>query len=434
MTLQTIISGFMGKGREQPGREIKHMAILPVEPEQGATVLGAARLQGGLTPLYDHSMSPVLGVGACRTGKSAGFVVPSLLSWRGSAVVHDARSELRESTSPWRTSQAGNRVIQFDPCTTSAGDKFNPVDAIRVGTDHALDDAQHLARCLIPDTSAAENPMWFAWARNELYRYLLAEACRGGSLAKVVEAVHQTDLDCPVFDVTGVRDEHPEIYAAIVDAGINPYLDNAKAHQAVLKMICDALVEFTTPEATVNTASSTFDLDDLADAIQPTTLYLVTRPQDLRRTESIRRVVLAQIVRRLAEKNEHRHKVLMMLDDFCAFGELSFMPDAVAFLRTHGVKCCITIQSPAQLEAVYGHEGALTFYRSSTVLAFAAATPACAMPLYEATNGKITVDQLMALEPGRQALLFTPLDGELSKVAVPMYFDTAPFQMRAKRG
>ena len=40
----------------------------------------------------------------------------------------------------------------------------------------------------------------------------------------------------------------------------------------------------------------------------------------------------------------------------------------------------------------------------------------------------------MTFEPGRQALLFTPLDGELSKVAVPMYFDTAPFQMRAKRG
>lgn len=434
MTLQTIISGFMGKGREQQGITIKHMGILPVEPEQGATVVGAARLQSGLTPLYDHSLSPVLAVGACRTGKSAGFVVPSLLSWRGSAVVHDARSELCEHTSPWRSTQAGNRIIQFDPCSTSDGDKFNPINAIRIGTDHALDDAQHLARCLIPDSSAVDNPMWVTWARNELYRYLLAEACRGGSLAKVVEAVHRTDLDCPIFDVTGVRDEHPRIYAAIANAGINAYLDNAKAHQAVLKMICDALCEFTAPEATVNTASSTFELDDLADAIHPTTLYLVTRPQDLARTESIRRVILAQVLRRLAEKNEHRHKVLLMLDDFCTLGRLPIMPDAVGFLRKHGIKCCITIQTPAQLEAVYGHEGALTFYRNSTVLAFTAATPACAMPLYEATNGTVTVDQLMGLEPGRQALLFTPLDGEVSKVAVPMYFDTAPFQMRAKRG
>lgn len=432
MKLQTIISGIVKRGLGSAASSINHIGFGITEPEGGACVIGSVKERRGVTPLFDYSHSPLLAVGPCRSGKSAGFVVPTLLSWRGSAVVHDVRSELHDQTAPWRATHAANRVIHFDGCSDSTRDKYNPVDAIRIGTKHALEDAKHLARCLIADAPGA-GEMWVGWARNELYRRLLAEACRGGSLAKVVEAIRKIDLDCPIFDATGVRDEHPEIYAAIIETGLNPYFNNPKAHSAVLGMICEALSTFVIPELAANTSSSTFTLDDVADAQCPATLYLVTTPHDLARTEVIRRVVLAQIVRRLTEGVDHKHKVLLMLDDLIAFGELAFLPDAVSYMRKYGVKCCLTVPSLHQLHSIYGPEKANVLCRNSNILAFKPTTVDNAMPLYEATDGEMTKERLMGLEQ-REALLFTSLDGEMSQVAVPMYFDTEPFRSRAKRG
>jgi type IV secretion system protein VirD4 len=48
-----------------------------------------------------------------RSGKGVGLVVPSLLVWPGSAIVHDIKGENGTLTAGWRA-RVG-RVLLFDP-------------------------------------------------------------------------------------------------------------------------------------------------------------------------------------------------------------------------------------------------------------------------------------------------------------------------------
>src|SRR4029079_10084228 len=81
-----------------------------------------------------------------RSGKGVGLVIPNLLNWAGSAIVHDIKAENWSKTSGWRQ-QAGSLCIRFDPTYHHEGEgarscaRYNPLLEIR---DHPNDvrDAQ----------------------------------------------------------------------------------------------------------------------------------------------------------------------------------------------------------------------------------------------------------------------------------------------------
>jgi type IV secretion system protein VirD4 len=80
---------------------------------------------------------------------------------------------------------------------------------------------------------------------------------------------------------------------------------------------------------------------DLAEDRRPTTLYPVVPPSDISPTKPLIRLVLNQIGRRLTEElhpKNRRHRVLLMLDEFPAFGRLDFFESALAFMAGMGWK------------------------------------------------------------------------------------------------
>jgi type IV secretion system protein VirD4 len=62
--------------------------------------------------------------------KGVGLVVPSLLTWPGSAIVHDIKGENWTLTAGYRARQG--RVLLFDP-TNSASSAYNPLLEVRRG-------------------------------------------------------------------------------------------------------------------------------------------------------------------------------------------------------------------------------------------------------------------------------------------------------------
>ena len=67
---------------------------------------------------------------------------------------------------------------------------------------------------------------------------------------------------------------------------------------------------------------------DLVEDSRPATLYFVVPPSDISRTKPLVRLLLNQIGRRLTEElnaKSHRHRVLLMLDEFPALGRLDFL-------------------------------------------------------------------------------------------------------------
>ena len=87
-----------------------------------------------------------------RSGKGVGLVVPTLLTWPASAVVHDIKGENFALTAGWRA--RFGRVVRFDP-TDAASDAYNPLLEVRRG-DLEVRDVQNIADILVDPEGALE--------------------------------------------------------------------------------------------------------------------------------------------------------------------------------------------------------------------------------------------------------------------------------------
>jgi type IV secretion system protein VirD4 len=65
-----------------------------------------------------------------RSGKGVGLVVPTLLTWPGSVIVHDIKGENWSLTAGWRA--RFGRVLLFDP-TNASSSAYNPLLEVRRG-------------------------------------------------------------------------------------------------------------------------------------------------------------------------------------------------------------------------------------------------------------------------------------------------------------
>jgi P-type conjugative transfer protein TrbG len=87
----------------------------------------------------------VMAFAPTRSGKGVGLVVPTLLSWTGSAVIHDIKGENWQLTSGWRA--RFSHVLLFNP-TDAHSAKYNPLLEVRRGT-HEVRDVQNIADILV---------------------------------------------------------------------------------------------------------------------------------------------------------------------------------------------------------------------------------------------------------------------------------------------
>jgi type IV secretion system protein VirD4 len=86
-----------------------------------------------------------------------GLVVPSLLTWPGSAIVHDIKGENWTLTAGFRAQHG--RVLLFDP-TNSASAAYNPLLEVRRG-EWEVRDVQNVADVLVdPEGSLERRNHW----------------------------------------------------------------------------------------------------------------------------------------------------------------------------------------------------------------------------------------------------------------------------------
>lgn len=87
----------------------------------------------------------VMAFAPTRSGKGVGLVVPTLLGWTGSAVVHDIKGENWELTAGWRS--RFSHCLLFNP-TDSRSARYNPLLEVRRGVDEVRD-VQNIADILV---------------------------------------------------------------------------------------------------------------------------------------------------------------------------------------------------------------------------------------------------------------------------------------------
>jgi type IV secretion system protein VirD4 len=294
-----------------------------------------------------------------RSGKGVGLVVPSLLTWPGSAIVHDIKGENWQLTAGFRARHG--RVLLFDPTNPDSA-AYNPLLEVRRG-EWEVRDVQNIADILVdPEGSLEKRNHWektsHALLVGAILHVLYAEEDKtlAGVAAFLSDPKRKIEATLDGMMATahlGPKGPHPVVASAAREL-LNKS-DNERS--GVLSTAMSFLGLYRDPVVAKVTRRCDWRISDIVAARQPTTLYLVVPPSDINRTKPLIRLLLNQIGRRLTEDLQAkagRHRLLLMLDEFPALGRLDFFESALAFMAGYGIKSFLIAQSLNQIEKAYG--------------------------------------------------------------------------------
>ncbi|WP_278377374.1 conjugal transfer protein TraG [Sphingobium yanoikuyae] len=307
----------------------------------------------------------VLAFAPTRSGKGVGLVVPTLLSWTGSAIIHDIKGENWSITAGWRS--RFSHCLLLNP-TDLRSARYNPLLEVRRG-DNEVRDVQNIADILVDPEGALETRNHWEKTSHSLLvgailHILYAEEEK--TLARVasflsnpkrsfVATLRHMMATNHLGDETVIR-THP-----VVASAARELLNKSENERSgVLSTAMSLLGLYRDPVVAAITSRCDWRISDLVEGKQPCSLYLVIPPSDISRTKPLIRLILNQIGRRLTERldqsptQHNRHNLLMMLDEFPALGRLDFFETSLAFMAGYKIRAFLIAQSLNQIEKAYG--------------------------------------------------------------------------------
>jgi len=296
-----------------------------------------------------------------RSGKGVGLVIPTLLSWTGSAVIHDIKGENWNLTAGWRA-RFGHCLL-FNP-TDAKSAAYNPLLEVRRGM-HEVRDVQNIADILVdPEGALERRNHWEKTSHALLVGAILhvLYASEDKTLRGVANFL--SDPAC-AFEVTLHRmmtTKHlgDEVHPVVASAAREVLNKSDNERSGVLSTAMSFLGLYRDPTVAEVTSRCDWRIADLISAGHPVSLYLVVPPSDISRTKPLIRLILNQIGRRLTESLDgsdgiaRKHKLLLMLDEFPALGRLDFFESALAFMAGYGLRAFLIAQSLNQIDKAYG--------------------------------------------------------------------------------
>jgi type IV secretion system protein VirD4 len=338
--------------------------------EGGGIFLGRFRHRGRDLLLSDTSQHHTLFVMPSGAGKSAGHIIPSLLTRTDSAFVLDPKGELYDATAGWRSRQ-GHRCLRLAPLEDPAlADRWNPLLEIERGPgdvgvigllaealisssgvedSHWDEAARALFRCFCLHTLYTDNPPTLQRVR------ALAHTTTGLKevFERILAARHDPDFTHGWIDPESgwTTPTHPE--AALLAAGFLNTPDREMG--SIASTLRRALALWGDPRIVASTSASDFDLQ-IFNGAEPVTLYCVIPYSDLHRLAPWTRLLLASLVRRITHfrNAENAPPLDLYLDEFASLGRVKIIHQILSFLRGYGVRAHLVIQSYDDLERLYG--------------------------------------------------------------------------------
>ena len=298
-----------------------------------------------------------------RSGKGVGLVIPTLLTWPGSVIVHDIKGENFGLTAGWRA--RFGRVLRFDP-TDAGSDAYNPLLEVR-GGPWEVRDVQNIADILVdPEGALEKRNHWektsHALLVGAILHVLYAEADK--TLAGVAAFLSdpRRPIESTLQAMMATRHLGDTPHPVVASAARELLNKSENERSGVLSTAMSFLGLYRDPVVAAVTSRCDWRISDLVEAGHPVSLYLVVPPSDISRTKPLVRLILNQVGRRLTEELEskrRRHRLLLMLDEFPALGRLDFFESALAFMAGYGMRSFLIAQSLNQIEKAYGQNNAI---------------------------------------------------------------------------
>ncbi|MCB2081631.1 MAG: type IV secretory system conjugative DNA transfer family protein [Rickettsiales bacterium] len=346
-----------------------------------------------IAPGFQH----VLLFAPTGSGKGVGFVIPNLLFWKESVIIHDIKLENYELTSGYRKNEMDQKVFLWNPASPDGiSHCYNPLDWVSTSMGQQVDDVQKIANLLLP-----EQEFWQNEARSlfvGVVLYLIAVPEKITSLGEVVRTLRSDDVVynlAVVLDTLG-RDIHPVAYMNIA-----AFLQKAdKERSGVISTLNSSLELWANPLIDATTAKSDFDFNQFKK--EATTVYVGLTPDNIDRLKPLMQIFYqqaSQIMTKHMPRPDEKIGVLFMMDEFPTLGEMIQFKQGIAYFRGYKVRLFLIIQDTEQLKDIYEEAGMNSFLANSTYrITFAANNTQTAQLISELIGNK-TVKQVSRNSP-----------------------------------
>ncbi|HEX3552316.1 MAG TPA: type IV secretory system conjugative DNA transfer family protein [Thermoanaerobaculia bacterium] len=382
VSLRLKLPDLHGSARWANPAEVKSSGLLfkPSRPETLAGAegvylgtfgrVGSDRNSGATSVFVNTADRHTFVLAPNRAGKGVGMVIPTLLSWTGSAVVHDMKGENFHLTAGWRQKELGHKVYLFDPTDPDHSACINPLEEIRLG-DSEMGDIGNLVQVAVdPQGKGAQEDLshWQKGAAQLITALVLhtlyAEEVKTlATCARLLSATNTRDLLARIHKAAHTPEgPHPIVQDL---AGFFLALDPEELSGYVSTAV-NCLMVFRDPMISRVTSRSDFHWRDLLEDSIPTSIYLAIPAGDQARIRPLTRMLVNQLCYRLVQKmnftKDRHHPVLLLLDEFRSLGRLPALEESLAFFAGYGVRACIVCQDLEQLHKLYGEREEVTVH------------------------------------------------------------------------
>jgi type IV secretion system protein VirD4 len=317
-----------------------------------------------------------------RSWKGVSVVIPNLLNFKGSVLVLDIKVENWTITSGYRS--LFGEVHLFDPFSADGRtSRWNPLTYVSDNPFLRIDDVQRIATMLCQEVPGSD-PFWVKSARSlfvgiALYLFERREYERAHNqdptytdkMIEVPVTIGEILRQGMASDEEGFSKHWKRIIDgwAAIGKPLSPQCTSlimdvvdlaTQTASSVRKTFTSQLDLWLNPLLDMATSASDFDLRDLRK--KKMSIYLGVKPRDFERLQVVMNLFFQQAIgEQTAELPEHnpalKHQLLLVLDEFTAIGRIPILLNSIAFVPGYNVRTLMVIQTPSQLDEVYGQNG-----------------------------------------------------------------------------
>lgn len=333
--------------------------ILGYAPDQQSGNLGFRGRSGAVRtgePLAYQGDGHLVTVAPTGRGKGVSVIIPTLLTYRGPAIVFDPKGENYLVTAR-RRRELGQQVVRLDPFGVIQGDSdcLNPLDIFQLPNSDLETDAQMLAEHLSTSASSTKEPFWDLSGRAligsviaHVAENLPAKEKHLGSVRNALTADDTVYHLATVLDTVGKKMNRysyseiaaflqmPEITRGGVLATANSYI-KAYASARVLQTL----------------SGSSLKLSEVISG-NPLTIYLIIPPDKLNSHKSLYKLWVAALLKAVTSREQiPEFRTLFLLDECAQMGHFPYLETLITLCRGFGVQCHTFWQDLSQIKMNY---------------------------------------------------------------------------------
>ncbi|MCA0206948.1 MAG: type IV secretory system conjugative DNA transfer family protein [Proteobacteria bacterium] len=287
-------------------------------------------------------------------GKGVGFVIPNLLTYKGSAVVLDVKGENFRETSRFRAS-TGDKVFRFAPTDWDRPThRYNPLARIAEMTNA---DRQQMELKLTAKL--------FLQTDNEKLSGLLA----GGIDLFVAAGLLAFERGIPtigeIYRITASGGDKQKEYLKRAHEVKNPsakliFERMASTNNDTLTSYLSLLMTSgldTWDNRAIDAATSTSDFSFRDIRRRPHSIYLVVESEMIRPLAPLIRLFFSDLIASLQAREPAEDEpwpVMILLDEFDRLGKMPIVAESIKTLRSFGGNLAIVTQTIPALDEIYG--------------------------------------------------------------------------------